>query len=142
MASPTSRTLAELPLKLTLPWPPTANHYWYPLNGKFLLTKAGKAYKSNAMAAIYDAWYGRVETIETKPLVAIIRLHNPCGVHNWDVDNRNKAVLDALEKSGVVKNDSQFRAVLTIDGGVDVLGPRSGRAIVIIARDIKWEVVP
>lgn len=139
MASPTS-TLT-LPLKLTLPWPPSVNTYWRHANGKVLLSKAGRAYKANAMAAITDALDGRIDTIETKPLVVVIELYNPCGVHAWDVDNRAKAVLDALEKSGVVGNDSQFRAVVLIDRRVDVLGPRSGRAIVTIARNLEWEVV-
>ena len=90
------------------------------------------------MAAIFDAFNGRVETIETKPLVAVIELYNPCGVNRWDVDNRAKAVLDAVEKAAVVKNDSQFRAVLLIDRGVD---DGAGRAVVTIARDIEWEAV-
>lgn len=140
MASPTSRTLT-LPLTLTLPWPPSVNTYWRHVNGKVLLSKAGRAYKANAMAAIFDDCNGHVETIETKPLVVVVELFNPCGVHTWDVDNRHKAVLDALQKSAVVKNDSQFRAVLLIDRGVDVLGPGSGRAVVTIARNIEWEAV-
>ncbi|MCZ6655606.1 MAG: RusA family crossover junction endodeoxyribonuclease [Planctomycetota bacterium] len=138
MASPTSTT--TLPLTLTLPWPPTVNHYWVPSNGKLSLTKAGRVYKDNAMAAIIDACNGHIATIEIIQLVAVIELYNPCGVHNWDVDNRAKAVLDALEKSRVVKNDSQFRAVLLIDRGVDeARGP--GRAVVTIARNIEWEAV-
>lgn len=139
MTSPTSTT--TLPLELTLPWPPSVNTYWRHANGKVLLSKAGRTYQSNAMAAIYDACNGRVETIETEPLAVVIELYNPCGVHAWDVDNRVKPVLDALEKSGVVKNDSQFRGVLLIDKGVDVLGTRSGRAIVTIARNIEWEAL-
>lgn len=93
-------------MKVTLPKPPTTNHiYGFTSKGGFArsyVTKEGKLFFEEAEKIIKKVW-------KKKPIEA------PCEV--WiqvytsrmrDVDGSAKPILDALQKNGVVKNDSQF----------------------------------
>jgi len=92
--------------KVTLPKPPTTNHiYAYTSFGgraRSYITKEGKLFFEEAEKIIKKTW-------KKKPIEA------PCEI--WiqvytsrmrDVDGSAKPILDSLQKSGVIKNDSLF----------------------------------
>lgn len=70
--------------------------------------------------------------------VLVLLVHVLSGQHTRqpDVDAYNKQVLDALEKAGVYKNDSQVTAFISLKGGID------REANVDLFRIIVEEVIP
>ena len=90
-------------IKLSLPYPPTVNHYWGQLGSKKFLGKKGKEFRQEVFIAVYNARQGALNG----------RLHMevylyPPDKRKRDVDNVLKPLLDALEHAGVYENDSQI----------------------------------
>ena len=90
-------------IKLTLPYPPTVNHYWGQLGSKKYLGKKGKEFRESVFLCVYAAQQGRLDA----------RLHMevylyPPDNRKRDVDNVLKPLLDALEHANVYENDSQI----------------------------------
>jgi crossover junction endodeoxyribonuclease RusA len=104
MTAPTS-THAQL----ILPWPPSVNAYWRHWQGRTLISKAGRAYRSLAVA---EAQMQRVRMGDA-PLLVTITAYRP-DERRRDADNLLKAPLDALTHAGVIGDDSQI-VRLTID---------------------------
>ena len=90
-------------IKLTLPYPPTVNHYWGQLGSKKYLGKKGKEFREAVFICVYNARKGTLNG----------RLHMevylyPPDKRKRDVDNVLKPLLDALEHAGLYENDSQI----------------------------------
>jgi crossover junction endodeoxyribonuclease RusA len=90
-------------IKLTLPYPPTVNHYWGQVGSKKFLGKKGKEFRESVFLCVYSAQEGRLNA----------RLHMevylyPPDNRKRDVDNVLKPLLDALEHAGTYENDSQI----------------------------------
>lgn len=88
---------------LTLPYPPTVNHYWGQLGSRKFLGKKGKEFREAVFICSLNARKGRLNA----------RLHMevylyPPDNRKRDVDNVLKPLLDALEHAGVYENDSQI----------------------------------
>jgi crossover junction endodeoxyribonuclease RusA len=109
-------------IKLTLPYPPTVNHYWGQLGSKKYLGKKGKEFRESVFLCVYAAQQGRLDA----------RLHMevylyPPDNRKRDVDNVLKPLLDALEHAGSYENDSQIdklcitRMDVTKGGSCDVV---------------------
>jgi len=109
-------------IKLTLPYPPTVNHYWGQLGSKKFLGKKGKEFRESVFLCVYAAQQGRLDA----------RLHMevylyPPDNRKRDVDNVLKPLLDALEHAGAYENDSQIdklcitRMDVTKGGSCDVV---------------------
>ena len=84
-------------LTLTLPFPPSVNHYY--VRGRILSDRA-KAYRKEV--------YYTVPRID--PLQGHLRVDMdiyPKSRHRYDVDNLAKATLDALTHAGIWHDDSQ-----------------------------------
>jgi crossover junction endodeoxyribonuclease RusA len=75
-----------------------------------LLSAAGRQYKLDVLAHVLTACKGKPEPM-TGRLSVNIHLHNRAN-RSYDIDNRPKAILDALEESGVFVNDSQVDRLL------------------------------
>lgn len=89
---------------LRLPWPPSLNHYWRrSRQGGMHISAEGKAYKRQV--GIYAASEG-VRVPMTGRLAVEIHAYPP-DRRARDLDNLQKALLDALEGS-VYANDSQI----------------------------------
>lgn len=120
-------------IRLTLPWPPSTNTIWRslrsgPLAGRVLLSKAGREYRKSVHAAV-TAQIGARGTI-SGPVKVDIQLHPPTR-HRLDLDNRIKAVLDALTHAAVWVDDSQVDVLIVSRGEVR---PNAGCALVEVDR--------
>lgn len=92
-------------IELALPYPPTVNHYYgqRPKGGKFI-KPAGKSFRVEVMAV---AMQERACNYITDDIHIEIDAYPPDN-RKRDLDNINKALLDALESAGVFKDDSQI----------------------------------
>lgn len=111
--APAGERSNRLPLlALRIPFPPTLNHDKRPDGrGGQLLTDDTKAFRAAVAAlvlALRAPWVGgRVRVT--------ITLYPPDG-RAYDVDNRIKPTLDALQAAGVLVNDRQVRDVRALEG--------------------------
>lgn len=108
-------------ITLTLPYPPSVNHYWRRRGAQYFVSREGKAYR--------EAVGWQVRAARAKPLDGAIdlsvRLTMP-DRRRRDVDNVLKSLLDSLAHGGLYEDDSQIDK-LTIER-CGVLTP--GQAIV------------
>jgi crossover junction endodeoxyribonuclease RusA len=96
-------------ITLALPWPPSANQCYRlirsgKLMGRVLMSAEGRAYRKAVDAVVRQA-KGRM-CWATRLRVEILAY--PPDRRARDIDNLFKAVLDALQASGVFLNDAQI----------------------------------
>jgi crossover junction endodeoxyribonuclease RusA len=109
-------------LILDLPLPPSVNHYWGQHGHRRYVSKAGVAFK--AQVSDYVIEY-RVPKLGTARLAMTVVLF-PKDRRKQDIDNRIKALWDALADAGVFDNDEQIdtlfieRGEIKKDGGCRV----------------------
>ncbi len=114
-------------IELALPWPPSVNHYWRTWRGRMLLSREGRAYREAVTRALVGY---RAPPLGGRLDVRLV-LHPPDG-RKFDIDNRLKAVLDALQHAGVFVTDEQIDRLLVERGEV-----ASGGRV-----DVSLEVMP
>lgn len=92
-------------IKLELPYPPTVNHYYgqKPRGGRYIKPE-GKAFRIEVLAV---AMQNKACNYVTDDIEVYIEVYPP-DKRKRDLDNINKALLDALEAAGVFKDDSQI----------------------------------
>jgi crossover junction endodeoxyribonuclease RusA len=93
-------------LIVTLPYPPTVNHYWLIGRGRMYLSPAGRQYRRQVEAILFGS---PTITGEVTVTVAVY----PPDRRKRDLDNVLKALLDGLGHGGVYDDDSQV-AVLRV----------------------------
>lgn len=116
-------------VSLVLPYPPSVNHYYPTARGRRILSQAGREYRKLVAEAVSEQWQADVE----KPLLGRLEMWmhlRPPSTQASDIDNRIKALWDALQHAGVYRNDNQvdalhlFRDRMTSGGSVVVeIGP-------------------
>lgn len=89
-------------MRLTLPFPPSANAYWRSVNGRVLLSKEARTYRDRCTFAAALQWKAGMIHGE-------LRVHADVYFPNrrGDLDNRSKQILDALNGIAWV-DDSQI----------------------------------
>lgn len=91
-------------IALTLPIPPTINHYYGQRRGGARYIKpAGIAFRKDVAEIIAEAGH---KTIEGR--VALFAAIYPADKRRQDLDNRSKALQDALTHAGLWLDDSQI----------------------------------
>lgn len=88
---------------ITLPWPPSVNHYWRTWRGRMLISRQGRAYRDQVGAIL------RVAGVT--PLAGSLAVHvelYPRDRRKRDVDNTFKAIGDSLQHGGAFQDDSQI----------------------------------
>lgn len=121
---------------ITTAWPPTVNHYLIPIirNGRHSKRLSAEGQAFNSVVALHCMQLKlNNKKIQGKLAVELV-LRKPRRVPSWDVDNRIKPVLDALEHAGVYGNDSQVRCVLAYEGP----GAKNNAGATHI-RIVRWE---
>lgn len=107
-------------LELTLPWPPSLNHY--KKVGRIVKTKNGKLYQQRRNTVHTDKFYfdvymlyKKLKSTEWPKFASDGTINFSIGVYlyppsscRYDVDNRLKVLLDGLVRAKVIKDDSQI----------------------------------
>lgn len=96
-------------LTLSLPWPPTVNHYWGQRGVRRFLTSQALAFRSHVWVAFKESKHPGFGTNKLALTIALC----PPDKRRRDIDNPCKAVFDSLQHAGVFDDDSQIE-MLTI----------------------------
>ena len=91
-------------LTLILPYPPSINHYYHRLPDRVVLRQAGRDYRQAVAVAVAQ------QCRAFAPLTGILAMEieaHPLDLDR-DIDNPEKALLDALQHAGIYRNDRQI----------------------------------
>ncbi|VUC84984.1 bacteriophage V crossover junction endodeoxyribonuclease [Raoultella terrigena] len=113
-------------MKFLLPFPPSVNAYWRspnkgPAKGKLLVSVAGRKFKHAVRAAVIEQLRD-IPKPSSAPAAVEIILYPP-DYRRRDLDNYNKALLDALTYAGIWEDDSLVKR-MAIEWGENVKGGR------------------
>ena len=108
-------------ITLTLPYPPTVNHYYTVVRGRKILSKNGREYLARVVS--YGVACG-VKKIKGKVAVSI-GAYLP-DQRRRDLDNLLKPTLDALVAAGVIEDDSKIGRL-----SIEMVGFRPGGELVV-----------
>jgi crossover junction endodeoxyribonuclease RusA len=100
-------------IRLELPWPPSVNHYYRRVGSATLISKEGRRYRTRVAGEVLLARSPRVEGRLAVRIVA-----SPPDQRRRDLDNLQKALLDALQHAGVYRDDSQIDRISVERGSV------------------------
>ena len=108
-------------LEVELPYPPSINHYWRRVGPKTLISREGRQFRARVVAIL--------AAMDLKPLTGELVVEvdvSPPDQRRRDIDNTQKALLDALQHGGAYRDDSQIvRLVITrcepVEGGKTVV---------------------
>ena len=95
-----------------LPFPPSMNTMWRNFRGRTVLSKAGKVFREEVQEIVINQNIPKFGDRKLK-VTMILR---PRDKRKTDIDNRIKAVLDALEHAGVFDDDFQVDHLQMIRG--------------------------
>ena len=96
----------------SLPFPPSLNTYWRNFRGRTVMSKAGRQFREEVIQFVIDNNIPKFGERKLK-LTLVLR---PRDKRKIDIDNRIKAVLDALEHAGVFDNDFHVDHIEMIRG--------------------------
>ena len=88
--------------EMELPYPPSINHYWRRVGLRTLISREGRRFRQHVLALLAAR---RVQPLDG-PLAVEVEVHPPDN-RRRDIDNVQKALLDALQHAGVYADDSQ-----------------------------------
>jgi len=97
-------------MQIVLPYPPSVNTYWRAVKGRVILSKRGREYRHAVNVAVAAAFESEgVEDL--RPLLGrlkvVIKATMP-DKRRRDIDNINKAALDAMGYAGIYGDDNQI----------------------------------
>jgi crossover junction endodeoxyribonuclease RusA len=111
------------PIMMTLPWPPSVNHYWLQRGTARFIGPKGKAFR---VAVAEECAALGVTAIEGR--IAMHVALWPPDKRRRDVDNLLKALLDACEHAGCYADDNQIDELHIVRHEVR----RGGQCVVVI----------
>ena len=109
-----------------LPYPPSINHYWRMVNGRMLISREGRAFRRRVCSVL--AALGAKPL--SGPLAVRIEVYPP-DARRRDIDNVQKALLDALQHGGAYHDDSQIVRLIA-----EKQGPVSGGRIIVRIKEV------
>lgn len=110
-------------ITVTIPWPPSVNHYWRIFGNRKILSVEGRAFKAKALQAVTDQ-FGFIEPWQSLSGGIEVQLFaHPPDKRRRDIDNLTKAVLDLLTESRLIVDDSlisklSIERLAPMDGGL------------------------
>ncbi len=93
-------------IKITVPWPPSVNHYYKPRRGSIggrVVTREGKAYQNTVKVIALNH---RLRMVK-----GAVRVDRVLYCPDWrmrDEDNILKALYDSITKAGLIEDDSMI----------------------------------
>ena len=98
-------------LTLTLPWPPSVNAYWTErvISGRIIkfVGQKGKIFKHLVREQLQPHLDHCEEHFDKDARISLQIIVRPPDRRKRDIDNLQKAILDALEDGGAFENDEQ-----------------------------------
>lgn len=95
-----------------IPFPPSVNHLWIITRGRKVINKKYKAF----IDSIATAFYGRESILDKSDFYEVSIIAFPGDRRKRDLDNLFKAILDALTRAHVWKDDCQVVKLNAIKG--------------------------
>ncbi len=95
---------------ITLPWPPSINHYWRHFRGRTVISQEGRTFRANVCSLLAG---GGPRKPPAGGRIALAMDAFPPDRRRRDLDNLQKSVLDALEHAEVYEDDNQVDLLLT-----------------------------
>lgn len=109
---------------ITLPWPPSANHYWRYTRrklssaGYWHISQQGQRYRRQVQDIIQAGILtGEITPLGDRRVDLSIDLRPP-DRRRIDIDNRMKPLLDSLQHAGLYHDDEQVDRILLVRGPV------------------------
>lgn len=96
---------------MTLPYPPSVNHYWRRVGPRTLISREGRAFRASVCALLAGGNGPRKPPSGGRIALAMDAF--PPDRRRRDLDNLQKPVLDALQHAGVYEDDSQIDLLIT-----------------------------
>lgn len=109
-------------MKLELPYPPSVNHYWRHSRGRHYISDEGKEYRRHVAMLFIGEQDEHKHTTFTGRLAVTVTVYPP-DKRRRDLDNTQKALLDALAFAGVYEDDSQIDDLRVVRGPVCAAWP-------------------
>ncbi|MGJ8516624.1 RusA family crossover junction endodeoxyribonuclease [Carnimonas bestiolae] len=101
-------------ISLTLSFPPTVNSVWRSVNGRTIMSKRGREYRKETCAAIAHQ-LDNTGVVATGERLRMEVLLYPPDRRKRDIDNYNKALLDAITNTGRIWHDDSQIDLLTVE---------------------------
>lgn len=111
-------------IQLDLPMPPSVNHYWGVRGKQRFIGKEGKQFRLAVAEEVAQAGV----KLEGRLSVHIALF--PANRVRFDIDNRIKPLLDALQHAGCFEDDEQVDELHIIRQGIR---PQAGCTVIILA---------
>ena len=92
-------------MTITLPYPPSVNHYWRRVGPRTLISREGRTFRKNVCALLGG---GRPRKPPADGRIALAMDAFPPDRRRRDLDNLPKAVQDSLAHGGLYEDDSQI----------------------------------
>ncbi len=105
--------MAEVTRTYELPYPPSVNHYWRHVGWRTLISREGRRFRKEVVALLAAQ---RARPLNGR-LVVRVTVHPP-DERRRDLDNVQKALLDALQRGGALHDDSQIDELVIKRGAV------------------------
>jgi len=114
-------------IEFELPYPPSINHHYRRVGPRTLISREGRAFRGEVASALAH--------LGLKPMDGPLEVHIdvfPPDKRRRDLDNVQKALLDAMEHGGVYRDDSQVKKLVAemhdpVPGGKVVVAVRRRR---------------
>jgi len=110
-------------MEIIIPYPPSVNTYWRSIGrGRVILSKKGREYRHAVDIAVAECFADVAN--DPRPLLGRLRVKIIAIMpdrRRRDIDNINKAALDAMGYAGIYGDDNQIDELHVIRG--EVLAP-------------------
>ena len=97
-------------MTITLPYPPSVNHYWRRVGPRTLISREGRTFRKNVCALL--AGGGGPRKPPAGGRIALAMDAFPPDRRRRDLDNLPKAVQDSLAHAGIYEDDSQIDVLI------------------------------
>ena len=99
-------------MKLTLPWPPSVNHYYRRVGPRTLISREGREYRKR-ICGLLAPGNGGIRKPPSGGRIALCMDAFPPDRRRRDLDNLLKSTQDSLAHAGVYEDDSLIDWLLT-----------------------------